>query len=105
MKYEKQVTKDKIMNCSLIDDEVIIIKTSMCKDKGAIQQSDKKSLSKFFGYSSEMEFKEIYHINQLMPQFVGDIHDTFLDNYLSTGRSSVFTSGRQIFYEKKQQFI
>lgn len=105
LKYEKSMNSDKIMNISLIEDEVAVIKCSICKQKGALHSTDRKSLAKFFGYGSDVEFREIHHINQLMPSFIAEVHDSILDNYLQRGKSTIFTQGQQVFIQNKQQYI
>ena len=63
-----------------------------------------KILLIFKGYSFS-EFSTLNNVNQLMPEFIGNNHDSFIQNFFQSGKSSLFKNFKLIFARDKNGFI
>lgn len=41
-------------------------------------------------------------INNLMPQFIGDMHQTFLDEFMATGKTRMLKTRRELFIKQRR---
>lgn len=88
-----------------MENKTILIFTSLVKNKGQIIKFKGNSLAKFWGYENEMDFRDIKHINQLMPEFFATVHDEYLDKFLNRGCSDLFDLSRTIFLCDKENLL
>jgi hypothetical protein len=62
-------------------------------------------LANFFGFESLLEFSTIKYVNQLMPKFVANIHNTLVDDYIKRGFSRLFSIATDTYFSDKNGFI
>ena len=67
---ERSLPPDRIMNVSLIEDVVIAMYTSMFSNRGVMLNKNRRQIAKFFGFENELDFVQVHHINQIMPNFI-----------------------------------
>lgn len=51
-----------------------------------------------------MDFRDIKHINQLMPDFLASVHDQYLERFKKLGHSILFGKSRTVFLKGKNNF-
>lgn len=89
MRLENPHELGKILNSSVIENKVMILFASMVLNRGSIVRFNMNSVAKFWNYENEVDFREINHVNQLMPEFVAAIHDHFLERFIDIGHSEL----------------
>ena len=78
---------------------------SLVKNLGNILNQDKTQIGKAFGYDEKDEQNALQNINQLMPFFIGCVHNKILSHFLSTGKSNFFVQFRQTLGLNQSGFI
>ncbi|CAD8106697.1 unnamed protein product [Paramecium sonneborni] len=97
LSFERNLQTKNIINTTLLNDEMILVSVSMLKNQGQIIASNRKKMQKFFQYQNEDSFMQVQHINQLLPKYLKDKHDEFLNNFLKIGESEIFDQSRSVF--------
>ncbi|CAD8186524.1 unnamed protein product [Paramecium octaurelia] len=95
----------KLLNCSILENKVVLLYTSIVKAQGFIIKTNSDQLAKFWGYESELDFHDIKHINQLMPNFCASVHDQYIERFQTLGHSILFGKCRTIFLKDKYDLL
>ncbi|CAD8186936.1 unnamed protein product [Paramecium pentaurelia] len=95
----------KLLNCSIMENKVVLLYTSIVKAQGFIIKTNSDQLAKFWGYESELDFHDIKHINQLMPNFCASVHDQYIERFQMLGHSILFGKCRTIFLKDKYDLL
>ncbi|CAK89742.1 unnamed protein product (macronuclear) [Paramecium tetraurelia] len=95
----------KLLNCSILDNKVVLLYTSIVKAQGFIIKTNSDLLAQFWGYENELDFHEIKHINQLMPNFCASVHDQYIERFQILGHSILFGKCRTIFLKDKYDLL
>ncbi|CAD8179923.1 unnamed protein product [Paramecium pentaurelia] len=104
LKSERYKQDESLDNIQLIQNRLIILKSSLVRKRGELVNTNSKQLSQFLG-ESEDNVKLIKHCNQLMPNFLQSIHDQLMDNYLQNGHSKLMVHGESTFFQNIQGYI
>lgn len=88
-----------------MNDNLILLKASLVRNRGLILNKDRQQLATFFNYDDPMKFSHIKHINQLMPEFISRIHNSLLDSFIRSGKSELFHSERYIYFLRMDGFV
>ncbi|CAD8187848.1 unnamed protein product [Paramecium octaurelia] len=97
LSFERNLQTRNILNTTLLNDEMILVSVSMLKNQGQIMASNRTKMQKFFQYPTEDSFMQIQHINQLLPKYLQEKHDEFINNFLKIGESFIFDQSRDVF--------
>ncbi|CAD8049075.1 unnamed protein product [Paramecium primaurelia] len=103
--YEQTLQQDQLNSIALVHDKVAIVTVSLVKSLGTILNSNKQQLGHIFNYKKVEEFQNIFHLNQLMPDFIASKHNQMLSKFLIKGDSPFFQEFRMIFGKTKENFI
>ncbi|CAD8106811.1 unnamed protein product [Paramecium sonneborni] len=98
LKSERFKEEQSLDNVQLIENRIIILKTSLVRKRGELIDINIKQLSQFLNEKDEA-IKHIKNCTQLMPNFLAQIHDNLMDNYISNGYSKLMIHGESSFYE------
>ncbi|CAD8187956.1 unnamed protein product [Paramecium octaurelia] len=98
LKSERFKEEESLDNVQLVENRIIILKTSLVRKRGELIDINNKQLSQFLNEKDEA-IKHIKHCTQLMPKFLAQIHDNLMDNYTSNGYSKLMIHGESSFYE------
>ncbi|CAD8192004.1 unnamed protein product [Paramecium octaurelia] len=104
LKSERYKQDESLDNIQLIQNRLIILKSSLVRKRGELVSTNTKQLSQFL-CDSEDNVKLIKHCNQLMPNFLQSIHDQLMDNYLQNGHSKLMVHGESTFFQNIQGYI
>ncbi|CAD8196985.1 unnamed protein product [Paramecium pentaurelia] len=104
LKSERYKQDESLDNIQLIQNRLIILKSSLVRRRGELINTNSKQLSQFL-CDSEDNVKLIKHCNQLMPNFLQSIHDQLMDNYLQNGHSKLMVHGESTFFQNIQGYI
>ncbi|CAK68012.1 unnamed protein product (macronuclear) [Paramecium tetraurelia] len=104
LKSERYKQDESLDNIQLIQNRLIILKSSLVRKRGELINTNSKQLSQFL-CDSEDNVKLIKHCNQLMPVFLSGIHDQLMDNYLQNGHSKLMVHGESTFFQNLQGYI
>ncbi|CAD8116980.1 unnamed protein product [Paramecium sonneborni] len=97
LNLERNISSRNIQNITLLNDDVIIIPVSMIKNQGQILSKNKQKLQKFFKIPNDESYLQISNINSILPQYMQQKHDKFLNKFLSTGESSLFINSQDVY--------
>ncbi|CAD8106769.1 unnamed protein product [Paramecium sonneborni] len=97
LSQESNVLSRNVQNISLLNDDVIIISISMMKNQGQILNKNKTNILKYFKFPNDISFQSICQLNQLIPEYLVDEHDKFLNKFLNTGESDLFNTSHDVF--------
>ncbi|CAD8096305.1 unnamed protein product [Paramecium primaurelia] len=98
LKSERFKEEESLDNVQLVENRIIILKTSLVRKRGELIDVNIKQLSQFLNEKDEA-IKHIKHCTQLMPKFLAQIHDNLMDNYTTNGYSRLMIHGESSFYE------
>ncbi|KAL4481082.1 hypothetical protein ABPG72_015037 [Tetrahymena utriculariae] len=73
---------DQLKNVSMIKGDICILEISLSENLGKIVSKKDEKTASFFGFSSKQDFMKISHINDLMPNFIGRVHNDLLKSYI-----------------------
>ncbi|CAD8084274.1 unnamed protein product [Paramecium sonneborni] len=104
LKSERYKQDESLDNIQLIQNRLIILKSSLVRRRGELINLNSKQLSQFLN-ESEDNTKLIKHCSQLMPSFLSSIHDQLMDNYLQNGHSKLMVHGESTFYQNLAGYI
>ncbi|CAD8050742.1 unnamed protein product [Paramecium sonneborni] len=99
------LTEGKLLNGNIIENKICLLYTSIVKSQGSIIKLNAQQIAQFWGYENEMDFRDIKHINQLMPDFLASVHDQYLERFKKLGHSILFGKSRTIFLKGKSNFF
>ncbi|EAR87546.2 hypothetical protein TTHERM_00069530 (macronuclear) [Tetrahymena thermophila SB210] len=104
--YNRDLQKSQIIinSYNIVKGNVQTIKISLSQDLGKIISQKTEKLANFFGYLQK-EFQQIDKINELMPQFISQIHDNCINNMIQRGFSPIISDKISTFIKNKDSFI
>ncbi|CAK84924.1 unnamed protein product (macronuclear) [Paramecium tetraurelia] len=103
--YEQTLQQDQLNSIALVLDKVSIVTVSLVQSLGSILNTNKQQLGHMFNYKKVEEFQNIIHLNQLMPDFMAESHNSMLEKFLIKGDSPFMQQFRLIFGKTKDNFI
>ncbi|KAL4450874.1 hypothetical protein ABPG74_011716 [Tetrahymena malaccensis] len=104
LKRDDSNRSDTLSNTNLLFGNIDYIIISVSKDRGKMLQKSTEKLARFFDYNLQ-DFELIKYIKLLMPSFIGNIHNTLVENMLIRGYSSCVSSVINSFGLSKYGFI
>ncbi|KAL4453116.1 hypothetical protein ABPG74_015347 [Tetrahymena malaccensis] len=106
-KRDSLAESDSLKNTNLIKGEICILEVSLSENLGRITSVRDQKAASFFGYQQIEDFKKINSINELMPQFIGKVHNQLIKSYIKglTVRSQNGDSVVQTFIRMKDGYI
>ncbi|CAD8197069.1 unnamed protein product [Paramecium pentaurelia] len=105
LQNEKNSQNEYINNITLINEDLVMMAVSFVKQKNQILNKNRGQIAKFFGYENEKDFMNIISIEQLMPQYIQQYHETLLKKYLKKGYSTFFDQSKEVYIKMKTNFI
>ncbi|EWS76590.1 transmembrane protein, putative (macronuclear) [Tetrahymena thermophila SB210] len=106
-KRDSLAESDSLKNTNLIKGEICILEISLSESLGRITNVRDQKAAQFFGYHQIEDFKKVNSINELMPQFIGKVHNSLIKSYIKglTVRSQNGDSVVQTFMKMKDGYI
>ncbi|KAL4497192.1 hypothetical protein ABPG72_019512 [Tetrahymena utriculariae] len=106
-KRDSLAETDSLKNTNLIKGEICVLEVSLSENLGRITSVKDQKASSFFGYHQIEDFKKVNSINELMPSFVGKVHNQLIKSYIKglTVRSQNGDSVVQTFIRMKDGYI
>ncbi|EAR93605.3 hypothetical protein TTHERM_00769590 (macronuclear) [Tetrahymena thermophila SB210] len=95
---------DQVSNQAVLRGDVISMKVSFAKNQGEIISNNLSKIANYFGYTDK-EVCKIKNIKSLMPSYIGDIHDFFIQSSIQKGFSYLLGQKMQVFAEDSQCFL
>ncbi|KAL4466156.1 hypothetical protein ABPG72_000702 [Tetrahymena utriculariae] len=93
-----------VSNVAVLRGDVISMKISFAKKQGEIISNNLSKIANYFGYTDQDVFK-IKNIKSLIPSFISDIHDFFMQSSMQRGFSYLFGQNMQVFAADSQCFL
>jgi len=81
-KREGTEVSEELKNSNILKGEACVVEISLSEELGKIVSKKDSKLAKFFGYEDASEFSKIKHLQELMPSYIGSVHNDLLENYL-----------------------
>ncbi|CAD8143247.1 unnamed protein product [Paramecium pentaurelia] len=100
----ESLIEGKLLNGNIMENKICLLYTSIVKSQGSIIKLNAQQIAQFWGYENEMDFRDIKHINQLMPDFLASVHDQYLERFKKLGHSILFGKSRTVFLKGKNNF-
>ncbi|CAK66492.1 unnamed protein product (macronuclear) [Paramecium tetraurelia] len=104
IKNERYKQDETLDNMQLIQNRLIILKSSLVKKRGELLNLNVRQLALFLN-ENEDNLKGIKHCNQLMPNFISSIHEKLMDNYLQRGHSKLMINGEASFCQNISGYL
>ncbi|CAD8100797.1 unnamed protein product [Paramecium primaurelia] len=104
IKNERYKQDETLDNMQLIQNRLIILKSSLVRKRGELINLNVRQLALFLN-ENEDSLKGIKHCNQLMPNFISSIHEKLMDNYLQRGYSKLMINGEATFCQNITGYI
>ncbi|EWS71691.1 transmembrane protein, putative (macronuclear) [Tetrahymena thermophila SB210] len=73
---------DQLKNISMIKGDICVIEISLSENLGRIVSKKDEKTASFFGFTQKQDFMKINHISDLMPNFIGRVHNDLLKNFI-----------------------
>lgn len=103
-KKEQSKSSDLLNNTQIANGFNANLVVSFVKDRGRILNQLNPKMAEIFEWDGP-SFVKIENIKKLMPNFISEIHDFFMENYILMGRSSLLKSSTQTFIGTQKNFI
>ncbi|CAD8127158.1 unnamed protein product [Paramecium sonneborni] len=104
IKNERYKQDESLDNMQLIQNRLIILKSSLVRRRGELANLNVRQLALFLN-ENEDSVKGIRHCNQLMPSFISSIHEKLMDNYLQRGHSKLMINGESSFCQNVSGYL
>ncbi|CAD8148989.1 unnamed protein product [Paramecium pentaurelia] len=101
----ESLAEGKLLNGNIMENKICLLYSSIVKSQGQIVRINTQQIAQFWGYENEMDFRDIKHINQLMPDFLALVHDQYLERFKKLGHSILFGKSRTVFLKGKNNFF
>ncbi|CAD8141741.1 unnamed protein product [Paramecium octaurelia] len=101
----ENLAEGKLLNGNIMENKICLLYSSIVKSQGQIVRINTQQIAQFWGYENEMDFRDIKHINQLMPDFLAQVHDQYLERFKKLGHSILFGKSRTVFLKGKNNFL
>ncbi|KAL4497145.1 hypothetical protein ABPG72_019465 [Tetrahymena utriculariae] len=99
--------ENQLKNTNLLQGEICLLEISLAESMGKILSKRDDKTAQFFGYNDKRDFLKINNINNLMPTFIGKVHNQIVKNYIK-GKKNKSKGSNQIiqsFMKQKDGFI
>ncbi|KAL4463680.1 hypothetical protein ABPG72_009030 [Tetrahymena utriculariae] len=103
-KRDQSKPSDQIHNFKLAKQQVISFLVSFSKERGRIVSKKTAYTAQFFGYQQD-EIDTIKYINDLMPNYICNIHNQLMENMNWHGTSKYIKGSIRSYYSDKKGFI
>ncbi|CAD8192060.1 unnamed protein product [Paramecium octaurelia] len=104
LKSERFKQDESLDNIQLVQDRLIILKSSFVSKRGELIDVNYKQMAKFLNEPEE-GCKLIKHCSQLMPTYLSTVHEQLMDNYMQNGYSKLMIHGESSFFQNPAGFI
>ncbi|CAD8084216.1 unnamed protein product [Paramecium sonneborni] len=104
LKSERFKQDESLDNIQLVQDRLVILKSSFVSKRGELIDVNYKQMSKFLNETEET-CKAIKHCSQLMPSYLSQIHEQLMENYIQNGFSKLMIHGESSFYQSPSGYI
>ncbi|CAD8120805.1 unnamed protein product [Paramecium sonneborni] len=105
IKQENNYSNSTFLNSKIMNNDLIIISSSILEQTGQIIKSNTEEISRFFGYEETIKKQNLTTINLFMPQFISQDHDIFVQKFINKGNSNLYNKGKQVFCKDQEGFI
>ncbi|CAD8110380.1 unnamed protein product [Paramecium sonneborni] len=103
--FEQTLKQNELTSLALITDKISVVAVSLVKKQGEILNKNKQKIGSLFGYHKSNEYNALLSVNQIIPDFIGSIHNEMLTEFLKKGQSSFFVQFKTVFGKNKDYFI
>ncbi|CAD8178466.1 unnamed protein product [Paramecium pentaurelia] len=103
--FEQTLKQNELTSLALITDKISVIAVSLVKKQGEILNKNKQKIGSLFGYHKSNEYNALLSVNQIIPDFISNIHNEMLTEFLKKGQSSFFVQFKTVFGKNRDYFI
>ncbi|CAD8119960.1 unnamed protein product [Paramecium sonneborni] len=104
LKNERFRQDEPLSSIQLIQNRIFIFQSSIINNRGQFINLDTKKLSLFLE-EKEDNLKYIKHCSQLMPSFLGIIHDDLIDRFINYGFAQTQNQSRKTYIQNSEGYI
>ncbi|CAD8096820.1 unnamed protein product [Paramecium sonneborni] len=107
---EDLIKSDKIQQDTTINNQILlqnrymILHTSLINKRGKLINLNKQCISQFFGYSQEF-LQNYQYIHEFMPDFIAQVHDELIDQFIDSGYTQLMKTGKLTFIQDPQNYL
>ncbi|CAD8106603.1 unnamed protein product [Paramecium sonneborni] len=105
IKQENIYSNSILLNTKIMDNDLIIISSSILEQTGKIFRANTEEISRFFGYDEAIKKRNLGIINLFMPKFISQDHDRFIQKFINKGNSNLYNKGKQVFCKDYEGFV
>ncbi|CAD8187023.1 unnamed protein product [Paramecium octaurelia] len=105
IKQENNSSKSSILNINIMNNDLIVISSSILEKTGQIVRANVEEISRFFGFEDKNNKQDLQFINLYMPKFISQDHDRYVFKFINKGNSSLYNKGKQVFCKDYEGFI
>ncbi|KAM3146945.1 hypothetical protein pb186bvf_001099 [Paramecium bursaria] len=91
-------------NLTLIDDRVLVLKTSLINNPGFIINPNQEAIYKFLDINYKNQL-DITRIEQLMPSFIASVHSELVKNYVRRGFTHLGHNFANIYMQRPDGYL
>ncbi|CAK70623.1 unnamed protein product (macronuclear) [Paramecium tetraurelia] len=104
IKADKILQDTTINNQILLQNRFMVLNTSLINQRGKLINCNKQQISQFFGCSQEI-MQNYQYIHEFMPDFIAQIHDELIDQFIDNGYTQLMKSGKLTFIQDPQNYL
>ncbi|CAD8187778.1 unnamed protein product [Paramecium octaurelia] len=105
IRMENNQITSSLLNLNILNNDLIIISSSILEQTGKMIKSNTEEISRFFGYDENYKKQNLTLINLYMPKFISQDHDKFIQKFINKGNSTLYNQGKQVFCKDYEGFI
>ncbi|CAD8198989.1 unnamed protein product [Paramecium pentaurelia] len=105
IKQENNSSNSSILNINIMNNDLIVICSSILEKTGQIVKANIEEISRFFGYEDKNKKQDLHLINLYMPKFISQDHDQYVYKFINKGNSTLYNKGKLVFCKDYEGFI
>ncbi|CAD8054689.1 unnamed protein product [Paramecium primaurelia] len=104
IKADKILQDTTINNQILLQNRYMVLNTSLINQRGKLINCNKQQISQFFGCSQEY-IQNYQYIHEFMPDFIAQVHDELIDQFIDNGYTQLMKTGKLTFIQDPQNYL
>ncbi|CAD8096481.1 unnamed protein product [Paramecium primaurelia] len=105
IRIENSQTNSSFLNFNILNNDLIIISSSILEQTGKMIKVNTEEINRFFGYEENNKKQNCTLINLYMPKFISQDHDKYVQKFINKGNSTLYNKGKQVFCQDYEGFI